>query len=160
MTVENVRRRNVELGLNIKTYHATPLVHMPARRQVISRVTQASACHHTVHANHWHRLWEIPPIIAVKSNAKIVNLVFRFVVSMFHCFIVVLQDLNTPIDYRCDVARHEHSFPWRRVLWGDNFPWRNNGRSAWNGSGFEHYFRLLRGEYHDPRGEMKNVMLW
>ena len=25
MTAENVWRRNVELGLNIKTYHATPL---------------------------------------------------------------------------------------------------------------------------------------
>ena len=46
-------------GINKPTY---------ARRQVISFVTKASACHHTFHANHWHCCWKVPPIIAVKSN--------------------------------------------------------------------------------------------
>ena len=50
MTVENVWRRNVELGLNIKTYHATPLVVMTpplpslgALQVVITMVT----CNHS-----------------------------------------------------------------------------------------------------------------
>ena len=39
-----------------------------ARRQVISCVTKASACHHTLHANHWHCLRKIPPMIADKRQ--------------------------------------------------------------------------------------------
>ena len=38
-----------------------------------------------LHANHWHCLWEIPPIIAVKSNVTTFIQVLRFVVDMFYC---------------------------------------------------------------------------
>ena len=46
---------------------------------------KASACHHTLHANHWHCLWKFPPIIAVKSNVTTFIQVLRFVVNMFYC---------------------------------------------------------------------------
>ena len=55
-----------------------------ARRQVISCVTKASACHHTLHANHWHCLWKIPPITAVKSNVSTFIKVIWLVVNIFH----------------------------------------------------------------------------
>ena len=53
--------------------------------QVISCVTKASACHHTLHADHWHCLWKIAPIIAVKSSVTTSIQVLRFVVNMFYC---------------------------------------------------------------------------
>ena len=56
-----------------------------ARRQVIWCVTKASACHYTLHANHWHCLWKISPIIAVKSFVTTSIQVLRFVVNMFYC---------------------------------------------------------------------------
>ena len=46
-------------GLNQYTY---------ARCQVISCATKATACHHTLNANHWHRLWEIPAITGAKTT--------------------------------------------------------------------------------------------
>ena len=56
-----------------------------ARRQVISCVMKASTCHLTLHAKHWHFLWKIPQIIAVKSNVTTFIQVPRFVVNMFCC---------------------------------------------------------------------------
>ena len=53
------------------------------RRQVILCVTKASACHYTLHANHWVCLWQIPPIIAGKGNATTFIQVLRFGVNMF-----------------------------------------------------------------------------
>ena len=55
------------------------------RHPVISCVTKASACHHTLHANHWHCLWNISPIIAVKTNVTTSIKVLRFVVNLFYC---------------------------------------------------------------------------
>ena len=54
------------------------------------------ACHHSLHTNHWHCLWKIPSIIAVKSNVTTFTQVLRFVVNMFfHCgrvaFTVVIR---------------------------------------------------------------------
>ena len=46
---------------------------------------KASACHHIFHANHWHCLWKIRPIIAVKSNVTIFIQVLRFLVNMLYC---------------------------------------------------------------------------
>ena len=63
-------------GLNKDTY---------AQRHVISCVMKASACHHTLHYNHWHCLSKIPPIIAVKSNFTIFIQVLRFIVNRFYC---------------------------------------------------------------------------
>ena len=63
-------------GLYLATY---------ARRQVISCVTKASACHHIIHANHRHCLWKIPLIIAIQSNVTTFIKVLRFVVNMFYC---------------------------------------------------------------------------
>ena len=62
-------------GLNLATY---------VRRQVITCVTKASACHYTLYANHWHPLREIPPIIGVKSNIITVNQVRKFIVNMIY----------------------------------------------------------------------------
>ena len=53
--------------------------------EVFSCVAKASSCHHTLHANHWHCLWKIPPIIAVKSNVTTFIQVLRFVVNIFYC---------------------------------------------------------------------------
>ena len=51
---------------------------------IISCVTKAPACHHILHVNHWHCLWEIPPIIGVKSYTEI-----KFVDSLWISFIEV-----------------------------------------------------------------------
>ena len=56
-----------------------------ARHQVISCVTKASACHHILHANHWHRLLEILAIIGVKCNITTFNDVYRLIVNMLYC---------------------------------------------------------------------------
>ena len=64
---------------------------------MISCVTKTSACYHTLHANHWHCLWKIPPIIAVKSNVTTFIRVLRLAVNMFYCGRVVLPYLNTLI---------------------------------------------------------------
>ena len=53
--------------------------------EVFSCVAKARGCHHTLHANHWHCLWKIPPIIAVKSNVTTFIQVLRFVVNIFYC---------------------------------------------------------------------------
>ena len=63
-------------GLNWATY---------ARCQEISCVTRASACHHTLNGNHWHRLLEILAIIGVTSNITTLNYVCKFFVNMFYC---------------------------------------------------------------------------
>ena len=55
-------------------------LHMPG----VKCVTKASACHHTLHANHWHCLWKFPRIVAVKSNVTTFIQVLRFVVNMFY----------------------------------------------------------------------------
>ena len=77
MTVWILARNDINLSM------AAGLIY--ARRQVISCVTKASACHHTLHANHWHCLWKFPPIIAVKSNVTTFIQVLIFVVNMFYC---------------------------------------------------------------------------
>ena len=48
-------------------------LHMPGVKKC--RVTRASACHHTLNDNHWHRLLEIPAMIGVKSNITTFNYV-------------------------------------------------------------------------------------
>ena len=47
---------------------------------------------------------------------------FRSVfVDMFHCNRNPCYQLQTHQYYRYDVRSHEHSIPWRRALWGNNF---------------------------------------
>ena len=72
----------VDIGINFNGLNYATFVWC----QVISWVTKVNTCHHTLHAIHWHHLWEIPPIIAtgVKSNIKTVNEVHRFIVNMFY----------------------------------------------------------------------------
>ena len=119
-------------GLNWATY---------ARCQVISCVTKASACHHTLHANHWHCLWKIPPIVAVKSNVTTSIQVLRFVVNMFYCGMVAstvfkyadIQGVRQRLTSTASLDEVRWQFPSLRGT-----TWRNNGRSAWNGSRFEH----------------------
>ena len=114
-----------------------------ARRQVISCVTKASTCHHTLHTNHWHCLWKIPPIVAGKSNVTTFIQVLRFVVNMFYCGRVaftifkhanmkgVRQRLHQQSPLTTDIVRRQ--FPSLR-----DTTWCNNGKSVWNGSRFEH----------------------
>ena len=66
---------------------AAGLITLYGRCQVMScvSITKASACHHILHGNHWHLLWEIPPIIVLKSNVTAVNWFLRFVANMFYC---------------------------------------------------------------------------
>ena len=64
-------------------------------RQVFSFIMKASACDHTIYAKHWHRLWEIPKIIVVKSKVPAVNVILRFVVGMFYCCRIVCIALKS-----------------------------------------------------------------
>ena len=122
---------------------AVGLISLYFRRQVISCVTKASACHHTLHGNHWRCLWKIPPIIAVKATSQ---LSLKFSDSLWICFIVVellLPYLNTPILKAWGSAslaqRSLQTGIVRRQLPSlKGTTWRNNGRSAWNGSRFKH----------------------
>ena len=104
---------------------------------------KASACHHTLHANHWHCLWNISPIIAVKSNVTTSIKVLRFVVNMFIVVGLRLPYLNTPILKAWGSASRAQR-PLTTGIVRRQFPslrgttWRNNGRSAWNGSRFKH----------------------
>ena len=120
-------------GLNQATY---------ARRQIISCVIKASACHHTLHADHWHCLWKIPPIIAVKSNVTTFIQVLRIVVKYVIVAGLLSPYLNTPISKAWGSAsRAQRSL--KTGIVRRQFPLRgttrrNNGRSAWNSSRFEH----------------------
>ena len=62
-------------GLNLVTF---------VRCQVISCATKASACHHTLNVDHWHRLWEIPANTGVKSNIATFNRISRFILNMLY----------------------------------------------------------------------------
>ena len=111
--------------------------------QEISCVTRASACHHALNGNHWHRLLEIPAIIGVKSNITTFNYVCRFCVNMFYCGRNRFNEFKHAdmkgVRYRVTSAASlddgivRLQFPSLRGT-----TWRNNGRSAWNGSRFEH----------------------
>ena len=56
-----------------------------ARRLAISCVRKASACHHTLHANLWHCLWKILPIIAVKKQRRNFHSSYQIRCYMFYC---------------------------------------------------------------------------
>ena len=119
-------------GLNWATY---------AWRQVISCVTKASACHHTLHANHCHYLWKIPPIIAVKSNVTTFIQILRFVVNMFYHgrvdFTVFKHAETKGVRQRfTSTAPLTTGIVRRQVPSLRGTTWRSNGRSAWNGSRF------------------------
>ena len=100
-------------------------------------------------AIHWRRLWEIPPIIAVKSNVTNVSLVLRFIVNMFYCFRIFffLLHLNMPVlkVWGCTLRAQRplttgivrQRFPSLRHVKGTT--WCNDGRSSWNGSRFEQH---------------------
>ena len=96
---------------------------------------KASACHHTLHANHWHCLWNISPIIAVKSNVTTSIKVLRFVVNMFIVVGLRLPYLNTPI-LKAWGSTSRAQRPLTTGIVRRQFPslrgttWRNNGRSA------------------------------
>ena len=116
-------------GLNKPSY---------ARRQVIPCVTKVSACHHTLHANHWHCLWKNASIIAVKSNVTTFIQVLRFVVNIFYC-----ERVAFTVPKHADI-KGVRQRPLTTGIVRRQFPslrgttWRNNAMSAWNGSRFEH----------------------
>ena len=127
-------------GLNYATY---------TRRQINSCVTKASACHHTLQANHWHRLWEILGIIGVKNNIRNFNYVCKLIVNMFYCG-RILTVLSMPISKAwCTASRAQR--PITTGIVRRQFPslsgttWRNSGSSARNGSRFEHHIRFYSG---------------
>ena len=122
-------------GLNQATY---------ARCQEILCVTRASACHHALIDNQWHRLLEIPAIFVVKSSITIFNYVCKLFVSMFYCGKnIFLTNLNTSI-WKAWGSVSRAQRPLTMGIVRRQFPslrgttWRNNERSAWNGSRFEH----------------------
>ena len=113
-------------GLNKDSY---------ARLQVIAWVT--NACHLILNANHWHCLWDIPAIIGIKSNITTFNYVCRFIVNTFYCGRILFKGLkDTNMVWGC-ASRAQPPFT----------AWRNSGSRTRNASRFEHYFRVLRGEY-------------
>ena len=48
-------------------------------------VAKGVACRDILHAIYGSMKWEIPAIIAIKSNVTSANLVLRFGVNMFYC---------------------------------------------------------------------------
>ena len=88
--------------------------------------------------------WKIPPIIAVKSNVTTIIQVIRFVVNMFYCGKVVFTVFKHADMLKAwgSVSRAHRPLTTGNVR--RQFPslrgttWRNNGRSAWNGSRFVH----------------------
>ena len=89
----------------------------------VSCVTKANACHHTLHAIHWHCLWKIPPIIAVKSNVTTSIEDHRFVVNIY-----------------CTVAFTVFKHADIKAFLEDGYCEGHHvtTRSAWNGSRLEH----------------------
>ena len=93
------------------------------RRQVISCVTKASVCHHTLNANRLHRLWEIPANIGVKSNIKTYNHICRCILNMFYCKRIILnwfkhadvKGVKKRVTSAASLDVH-----WLRALWSDN----------------------------------------
>ena len=61
------------------------LIRLYLRCQLISCAAKGSACRDILHANYESIKWEIPAIIALKSNVKSANPVLRFVVNIFYC---------------------------------------------------------------------------
>ena len=57
-------------------------LHTPSLKK--SHVWLGRARHHTFNDNHWHRLWEIRAIIAVKTN-NATNYICTFFENMFYC---------------------------------------------------------------------------
>ena len=101
---------------------------------------KASACHHVLHTNHWHYLWKIPPIIAVKSNVSTFIQVFRLIANMFYCGRVAFTVFK-----HADIKGVRQRLTSTASLMNDRYcealrdtTWRNNGRSAWNGPRFDH----------------------
>ena len=138
MTVWILARNDINFSMAVGLIR----LHMPGR-QVISCVTKVSACHHTLHANHWHRLWKIPLIIAVKCNVTTFIKVLRFVVNTFIVVELLLPYLNMPVLKAWSSASRAQR-PLTTGIVRRQFPslrgttWRDNGRSAWNGSRFEY----------------------
>ena len=105
-------------------------------------VRKASACHHTLYANHCHCLWKIPPIIAVKNNVTTFIQVLRFVANMFYC-----GGIAFTIFKHADIKGASRAQrPLTTGIVRRQFPslrgttWLNIGGSAWNGSPFEHIY--------------------
>ena len=100
-------------------------------------------CRHPFHANHWHCLWKIPPIIVVKSN--ITTFILRFVVNMFYCSRVAFT-IFKHADIKGVKLASRAQRPLTMGIVRQQFPslrgttWYTNGRSTWNGSPFEHIF--------------------
>ena len=59
-----------------------------------SCVLRRLACHHTLHANHWHCLWIILATIGVKINITIINCVCRLTVNLFYCGRILFSDFK------------------------------------------------------------------
>ena len=111
-----------------------------ARRQVISCLTKASACHNTLHANHWHCLLKI---IAVKNNVTTFIQILRIVVNMFYCgrvaFTVFKHTNIKGVGQRLtSTTSLDDGYYEAKIPFVKGTTWRNNGRSTWNGSRFEH----------------------
>ena len=129
-----------------------------ARRQVISYVTKASACKHTFHTHHWHRLLEILPISFVNDNIASVSKVHRFIVNMFYYGRIVLTRFEIAnikgVTASVTTGIVGRQFPSLRGI-----TWRSNGSNTQNDSRFEHHICLLSGKYWHSRGESKNIIL-
>ena len=116
---------------------------------------EGQPCHHTLHANHWHCLWKIPPIIAVKSNVTTFIQILRFIVNMFYCVKVsftvfkhnvikgVRQRLTSTAsldDGNCEVTipivkGHHVTLQWEESLASStyrSFTWRLLTFTGWN----------------------------
>ena len=74
---------------------------------------------------HWHCLWKIPPIIAVKSSVTTFIQFLRFVVNMSYCGRVAFT-----------VFKHADNKGVRQRL--TSTARGDNSRRAWNGSCFDH----------------------
>ena len=74
-------------GTGIKLFHSSGLnqaAYAHAQCEVISCVTNARACHHTLNANQWHGEREIAAITDVKGNITTFIYVCRFIENLFY----------------------------------------------------------------------------
>ena len=97
-----------------------------------------------------------------KIYVTTVHLLLRFTVNVSYDGMIALPHLSTPILKVWGSALRTQC-PLTTGIVRRQFPslrgttWRSNGKSAWNGSRFEHHIRLLRRDQWHSQSEIKNI---
>ena len=119
---------------------------------LISCVTKASVCYHTLHANQWHVYGKFHRSLVLKATLQPAHYVCKFIVDRFYCGRILLTDIYKLIlKVWGSASQAEHSLTMgivRQQFLSLRGPtWRNNGSSTWIGCCFQHHIQILSGEY-------------